>query len=155
MKILVFTVYIIGISTVTGIQILLSMNKERNLLFSSVGGTAVNILLNWLLIPKLFGVGAAIATVLAEIAVLFLQIMFLYRMNIKVPILRLSVKAFVGTVFAVAAAFILQGWIPMNGLLEIIVTAIVFAVVYLTMLLVLKEEIASDLVHMVLHRRKK
>lgn len=153
-KILIFTVYIIGISTVTGIQILLSMNQERNLLFSSVGGTAVNIILNWLLIPKLFGVGAAIATVLAETVVLFLQIMFLHRMNIKVPILRLSVKALIGTVFAVAATFVLQVWIPMNGLFEIIVTAIVFAVVYTTVLLMLKEEIARDLIYMILYRRK-
>lgn len=154
LKILVLTVFLIGFSTVTGIQILLSMNKEKNLLCSIVVGTGINLVMNWLLIPCFYGVGAAAATVCSESAVLLTQILFLRKMKIEIPILSLSGKPFSGTAAAVLTVLALQMWIPMDGFYEIIVTAMVFGTVYAMVLLMLKDEIASDIVRMILYRGK-
>lgn len=65
----------IGLTNVIGIQILYPLGKENIVIFSTIGGAIVNLLLNIVLIPSHSAVGAGISTFAAELAVLIIQIL--------------------------------------------------------------------------------
>ncbi len=73
MIILMPTVLLIGMSNITGIQILTPQNQEQKVLNSIVCGAVADFLLNLVLIPKMASSGAALATVIAELVVLLVR----------------------------------------------------------------------------------
>lgn len=66
----------ISITNVMGIQILFPMDKIRLVIWSVSGGAAVNLILNFMLIPSYGAIGAAISTFFAELAVLLIQVIW-------------------------------------------------------------------------------
>ena len=72
-------VIFIGLSNVFGIQILYPLGKENLVIWSTMGGAVINLILNLLLIPYWSYTGAAISTFIAELTVLLIQIMWGYR----------------------------------------------------------------------------
>lgn len=71
------TILLIGLSNITGIQILVPTGRERAVFYSTLGGAIVDFLINLALIPSLSSAGAAIGTLVAEVAVLIIQVIFL------------------------------------------------------------------------------
>lgn len=63
----------VGISNVTGIQFMVPMNRQNQLTFSVIVGAVFNFLINLYLIPHFYSIGVAIATVLTEWLVTFVQ----------------------------------------------------------------------------------
>ncbi|MEW5800499.1 MAG: flippase [bacterium] len=78
-KILIWNIGIVGISSVYGQLILLMGAGERDFAIGVTIGGIVNIILNFLLIPKWSLYGAAVATVTSEIAVA----VYVYRASSK------------------------------------------------------------------------
>ena len=72
MKIITWIILFIPITVFLGGQVLLPNNKEKEVFKTSFAGLILNILLNYLLIFKYGGNGAAVATVLNRIPNLFL-----------------------------------------------------------------------------------
>ncbi len=68
------SVLIIGLSGIIGMQILIPMGKEKITLYSVMIGTAVNFLVNCVVIPRYAERGAAVSVLVAEITVLAVQI---------------------------------------------------------------------------------
>ena len=77
MIILMPTVLLIGLSNITGIQILTPQNLEQQVLNSIICGAVVDFLLNLVLIPRMASSGAALATTIAELVVLIVQCIYL------------------------------------------------------------------------------
>ena len=50
---------LIGLSNITGIQILIPMGKEKYVLYSEIAGATINLIINAILIPRLGASGAA------------------------------------------------------------------------------------------------
>lgn len=73
MQILMPTVLLIGLTNVTGIQILVPLGKEKTVLKSEVAGAITDLILNAILIPPYKATGAAIGTLVAEAIVLAIQ----------------------------------------------------------------------------------
>ncbi|AZI25177.1 flippase [Pedobacter sp. G11] len=67
---------IIGICNVFGTQYLLAIGQERKILYATIVGFIVSIMLNFLLIPVLSYLGSSIACVVAELSVCI--VIFLY-----------------------------------------------------------------------------
>lgn len=67
---------LIGISNVIGLQFLLPTKQQRAYTLSTIFGSLVNVVVNFLLIPALLASGAALASVVAEGAVTFTQLYF-------------------------------------------------------------------------------
>ena len=67
MQLLMITLLLIGLSNITGIQILTPMGRENLVLKSILWGAAVDFVLNLILIPNYASSGAAFATVMAEL----------------------------------------------------------------------------------------
>lgn len=65
----------IGVSNILGMQYLIPTRQQRIYSLSVIGGSLVNCVLNWLLIPKWNAVGASVASVCAESFVVFVQIL--------------------------------------------------------------------------------
>ncbi len=73
MKIMNAVIVFIGLSNVIGIQVFMSVGKERFSLFSVIVGAATNFVMNMILIPRFGASGAAIGTVCAEFSVTAIQ----------------------------------------------------------------------------------
>ena len=77
MIVLMPTVLLIGLSNITGIQILTPQNLEQKVLNSIVAGAVIDFVLNLVLIPRFASTGAGLATLAAEAAVLVIQCVYL------------------------------------------------------------------------------
>ena len=84
LQILMPAALLIGFSTITGTQILIPLGKECVAMYSYVAGAIVNLILNWILIPRYAAVGAALGTLAAELFVLAVQAMYLHLTMKKV-----------------------------------------------------------------------
>ncbi len=73
MRIILPTVLLIGMTNLTGIQILVPMGREKVVLQSEIAGVAADLILNALLIPRYRAAGAAVGTLAAEAVVLAVQ----------------------------------------------------------------------------------
>lgn len=63
----------VGLSNVTGIQFMVPMNRQNQLTLSVIAGAIFNFAINLYLIPHFYSTGVAIATVLTEWLVTFVQ----------------------------------------------------------------------------------
>lgn len=73
MQLIMPTLLFIGITNILGIQILVPIGKENIVLYSEIVGAVVDVVINAILIPKYASIGAAIGTLVAELAVLIVQ----------------------------------------------------------------------------------
>lgn len=73
MQIITPTILLIGITNVLGIQILVPLGKERQVLYSEIAGALADLILNAILIPRYASAGAAFGTLIAELTVLAVQ----------------------------------------------------------------------------------
>lgn len=154
LKVLSIAVFLIGVSTVTGIQSLLSMEKEKELFWSLVTGSIVNFILNFCLIPKYHGVGAAIATVCSETVILGVQLIFLKRLGVSIPLLKVILKPFIGTVGSFFITAVVSLICPFDGMIQLFVLGICFVLAYGIILLLLKEEIIIEVKEVLFGRKK-
>ena len=74
LRIFSMLLWIIGLSNVTGVQYFIPAGKQKEFTISVFLGMSVNFICNILLIPGLLSLGAAIATVIGEIAVTVSQL---------------------------------------------------------------------------------
>ncbi len=79
LPILCLLIPVIGLSNVTGMQYLVTTKRERILTISVCIGAAVNFLCNLILIPKWSSVGAALASLIAEIVITGVQFVFVSK----------------------------------------------------------------------------
>ena len=76
MQLITIAVIPTGLTSVLGIQVLTSMEKEKYVLLSVVVGAIVDFLLNLAFIPQLGAAGASLATMIAEFSVLVVQVIY-------------------------------------------------------------------------------
>ena len=154
LQLLMPTIIFIGITNILGIQILVPLGKERAVLHSEILGAVVDLVLNFILIPKYAASGAAIGTLVAEFAVLIYQGVVLWKV-IKPMLKDISyLKIFVATVLALAATF----WIPALGLnifYTLALAAILYFGIYLGYLILRKEPIALEALQFALNKVKR
>lgn len=141
MKIIMPTLVFIGFSNLMGIQILIPLGKENIVVRSEIIGAMINIVLNFILIPRLGASGAAIGTLVAEGLVLIVQYKYLKTIiqpawrNIQLK--KVSLALFAGIVVLLYLKSLLN-----TGLfIELVITSIVFFSIYGIILRLLNEPI--------------
>lgn len=162
MVILMPTVLLIGLSNITGIQILTPQNLEQKVLNSILCGAVVDFFLNLLLIPKMASQGAALATMIAEVVVLIVQCLYLRDMIKDIVKAVSGVKIVVAMILGTTAGILVKlllnlsgrGWsLELQSFIMLAVSACMFFGVYGLALLVMKEEFVWDLLESVLRRK--
>lgn len=153
MQLLMITLLLIGLSNITGIQILTPMGKEQKVLVSIVAGAAVDFVLNLFLIPAYASSGAAFATVMAEFIVLAVQCLYMRDM-LKTLVKGVSFgKIVLAVVLAGAAAVGVNGILPFQtgtftgSFLLLAAEAVVFFGIYGCSLLVMKEPMVWEILN--------
>lgn len=142
---------LVGIS---GTQYLIATNQVKILLISNSSAAVLNVLINALLIPKFGYIGAAVATLASNYILVLIQY---YAMSKQLPIKKMFSKSlryltasmimFVGVV----AIGKICGANPGVTLIQIFVGA----VVYFTIMLIIKDDIAREAIENIVRRIKK
>lgn len=154
MILLMPTVLLIGLSNITGIQVLTPINKEKKVMISIIYGAVLDFVLNLVLIPKYGAAGAAFATLMAEAVVLVAQCIFLRDMlreikgqlHIKKPVL----AAVAGSILAL----LVKNVSSLPPFLMICVTGVIFFGLYFLLLLFMKDRLVTGIWCSVLEKIK-
>lgn len=156
MQIIIITVFVIGLSNILGMQVLVPLGREKELLFIEIAGAATNVIVNFLLIPILRASGAAIGTVAAEIVVTGALLICLRKdlSGILKPsnVLKMAVSLAVASIVCYAMNLIVSPMILSNNrgtvayLACLLITFIGFSIAYTAMLLMTKEQFSEQLI---------
>lgn len=134
----------IGLTNLMGIQILYPKDKINIVLWSVSCGAVVNILLNILLIPSYNAVGAAIATLIAELSVLLFQIIFGNRyLPFKISSL-FNFKYIAATIIMSLSIILVLCWVHGN-VPQLIIGVLIGIIVYAVSLSLMKDRLFLDL----------
>lgn len=140
------TILLIGLSNVTGIQILVPSGNENLVLKSVIVGAIVDLIINLFLIPEMGATGAAIGTLVAELLVLLVQLLYLKDL-IKKIIFSIELKCLILSLVPSCILLIIVNKISYSNLFfHIFVTGFTFFIVYLLGLVATKEEIVYSMV---------
>lgn len=137
-------IFIIGLSNVLGTQFLLPTNRMKEYTVSVSIGLVVNVICNTFLISKWGCLGAAIATVLAETMVTLVQFYFV-RKDFKLSVLRLGGKNLISALIMGIVVFAISLFIEptfVNTVIEVGVGA----VIYIALIIVLKDEFTVNVI---------
>lgn len=140
MRMLAIIVPIIGCSNITGMQLFVPTGRERLLTRAVAVGAIVNVALNALLISWKGALGAAAASVLAELTVTLVQI-FYARCDVDVKqIARLLLRYALLTAVIVAVGMLVSSIAPagLRGMLAVVAACVA---TYLALLLGLRDPV--------------
>ncbi len=153
MQLIMFTVLFIGISNITGIQILVPLGYERIVLLSEIVGAITDLIINFILIPSLASSGAAIGTLVAEAIVLLVQY---FTVRNQVPDLFSSVKynKILGAIILAVAGSFWVLYLNLGTFITLLVSAVLFFFIYALTLILMKETLVKEIFQEVLRKAK-
>lgn len=149
MQIIMPTLVLIGLTNIMGIQMLVPLGGEKIVLYSEIVGAVVDLILNTILIPNMASAGAAIGTLVAEIAVFLVQYVAL-RGSVRDMFLDMRYGALIlatalGSLFAVPVKMLRLG-----SFFTLCISAILFFGVYGIAMILMKEELVVEVLNQVL-----
>ena len=155
MQFIMPTVLFIGLSNLMGIQILVPTNREKLVVYSTIIGALVDIVLNAFMIPSLGASGAAISGTVAEFAVALVQ--FIFIKEFMLPIIKQVQfnKLVISLVLATVLTIFLKNIVSVAVFFQLVMTAMVFFGTYGVMLLLLKETFVIEISQSFIHKIKK
>lgn len=133
-------ILIVGLSNVIGVQYLLPTGHQKEYLISVLCGSTINIVLSVVLIPKFQSIGAALASVVAELSVLLIQIILTRKSFAYREIVKKSYKYIIAGVVMYLVIFVFVTDYDSSVLLTV-KQVIVGGIVYIGMLLIMKDEL--------------
>lgn len=137
-----------GISGITGTQYLVQIGKQKEFTMSVTLGAITNVIFNIILIHFFRGVGAAIASVIAETIIAIVQLKYFKDQFSIFEILKLGIKCLISGVIMFIVVKLLVGILPVS-IINTIVEVIVGAIIYVVMLIILRYKFFYDLVNQV------
>lgn len=138
LRILAWLILAIGISNVTGVQYLVPTQRHNIQTKAIIGGSCINFTLNIFLIKEMGAMGAAIASVTAEVAIAVAQLCFIRRELPPIKVLTLGIPYFIaGTAMAVGLYFL--GEVQPATICGTAILVISGALIYFTVLVLLKD----------------
>ena len=154
MQILMPTLLFIGLTNILGIQIMVPLEMEQWVLYSYIIGAVVDLVINTLLIPTMGASGAAIGTLIAEIAVMIYQYSKAKKkmqgMFTEIKYIKLIIALVIGSILAIVAKQINIGYF-----IALAISSILFFGSYFVVLLVLKEPMMCEIEKQILCKWKK
>lgn len=145
LKFLMPSIIFIGLSSVTAWQLLIPLGKEKYTVIGAIIGAVVNVSVNVFVIPKYDASGAAIASSLAELAVLLVHI------TVLKTIIRntFEVKEFILVLLATTVVTLItialkERFIIANDFVACVLYGGIFFGIYAVILLLLKEKLITE-----------
>ena len=151
MKIISPVILFVGMSSVTGTQYLLPIKRTSQYTISVVAGAITNFGLNMLLIPKYGALGASIGTIIAELIVTLVQLVFV-RKDLNIPkILGSGVVYLNASLFIFIIGYVIGMLLP-HSTLTMIIQIGVCSIVYLITLLIVRDELVMNMIKKIFKR---
>lgn len=154
MQIIMPTLLFIGLSNITGIQILVPMGKENVVLYSEIAGAIVDLVINALLIPRYTSAGAALGTLIAELIVLLWQYIAL-RNQLADALRQIKYGAVMAALALAGTVAITTKQLNISAFFTLCISAILFFGAYAIILFLAKEPLTLEIVNQVLVKIKK
>lgn len=153
MQIIMLILVISGFSNITGNQILLPNGKDSSFMKAVITGAVMDLVMNILLMPQLGCVGAAIATLVAEVAQMTVQIIYsrnYLKNNINWPEM---LKVIVSVIVASTTLLLVNHLVFINNVLvRWFVFSCLFVLTYFVSLLICKEYIVEEMTTTILKK---
>ena len=119
-----------GLSAITRTQYLIPMKMEKEFTKSVFGGAIVNLVLNIVLIPYFGAMGAAIATVIAELMACFLQFLSLRGKRLGIGKVLRKIARYLCMGLLMIAVVRIIGLMNFNSVLKLVIEIIIGAFFY-------------------------
>lgn len=145
---------IIAFSNLIGNQFLLPIRRQKEYTLSVIVGCIVNFVMNILLIPQFLSIGAAVATVVAEMSVTGIQVIFTRKDFNYVEILISNYHYILFSILMFIPTHLLARYLPAN-IVNTFICIVVGSMIYLGLLLGVKDEIIYEMVRNVKVKRSK
>ncbi len=134
-------ILLISFSTTTGSQFLMSINKQNIHSIAVICGAIINIILNFILISKLESVGAVIATIIAELTITIIEIVYV----IKTETIKMKTMFKYSNIYIISGSIMclivyLLGKSMQPNIITSIVQILIGVVIYITSLILFKEK---------------
>lgn len=145
MQVVVFSILFIGLSTMTGTNILVPIGKESITVLATVGGIVVNIILNYILIPKFGAIGAAFSTVIGEVTILLIECFYL-RNKLSLLFDKIEIiKILIATIITSTITLFVKGYfVNLNILIILFISTAIYWMTYIIILFIFKEQFILD-----------
>lgn len=154
MQIIMPTLLFIGLTNILGIQILVPTGREKMVLYSVMVGAAVDLMCNFLLIPKFSATGAAVSNMLAEAAVLVFQAAVL-RKEVMPAFRSIRFWKLGAGLLAGTAASLWVAGLGLSSFWALAFSACLFFGAYGVVLILLKEELVCGILGQFLGKFRK
>ena len=146
-------VVFISLSSVTGTQYLTSVNDTKTLTKSYIFGAIANLIINFIFIPILGGVGAAIGTVFAEATVFFIQFVFIKNVLNKKENFKIAIKYVIYGLFMTTVCSIV-GTKMKPTIITTLIQIILGVISYFAIVLITKDTFVCNLFKGLINRVK-
>ena len=134
-------ILIIGLSNVIGVQYLLPTGKQRAYTTSVIIGSLVNFILNFIFIPHLLSLGAAIATLIAEASVTIIQLISVRNIFNLRRMFKMAFRYLILSSIMMVIVYITGEFINDSNLNVTVIQIAVGALVYSVLLLLIKDSL--------------
>lgn len=146
-------IILLGIDNIFGIQYLLITGREKKYTIAIVTGTILNILLNILLIPKFYGMGAIFASLISEVIIIVIMY-FDIKEEISLKIILQKAKNYCISGFIMFVTLTLIQARMSSNMNETMILIFIGAITYICCLLIFKDELLIKLCKEVLNKIK-
>lgn len=147
MQLLMPILIISGFSNIIGNQILIPSERDFCFMKAVAIGAIVDVFLNAILMPSLAAIGATIATLIAELVQMTIQLCYTKKEIAKVLDYKSIIKALLGGVFAGIIVLVVRDLYELNLIVKLIVTGLIYFSLYCLFLIFGKERIVLEIVH--------
>lgn len=143
LRIFSFLVILSGINTIIGNQCLVARGKQSKYNTGVILGALANLMLNLILIPHMKSVGAAIASVLAEVVIFIIFIKYCKENITFIKLTKIWTKYIISAVIMAFAVWCI-GMLFNVSLITLIIQIVSGVIIYLVLLFLLKDELIKD-----------
>lgn len=139
LNVLSFLILAIGINNVTGMQYLIPTKRQNIFTQSVIIGAVGNFVLNIALIPLMKSIGAAIASVVAETIIAVVQLLLVRNEISPLRVLKEGTHYFIAGCIMAGGVLYLGTYLS-PSIVNTMILAICGALIYFTVLILLKDE---------------
>lgn len=143
LQIIMPSILFIGLSYVTGLQILIPLMKEKKMLISYIIASILDFLLNLFIIPSWKASGAAFSTAFAEFIVLIVQsfylIYFLKTIIKRISFIKTGIALFMSTCLILFVKYTIYTYLQLNDFFVLVITSIIYFAADFVLLVGLRE----------------
>ena len=148
LKFFSFLIIVVGLNNAVGKQVLMPVGRQKSYNASVIIGACVNVALNSLLIPRLYSVGAVIASVAAETTILLAFIHYSKDYIQLSWILKASVKYLIAGLVMLAAILAAGGALGRSWPVLILQVTAGMAI-YVVLILLMRDKFALEMLDLV------